>query len=96
MVPMSVSFSLLMYYTEAHGLVEVDLSTILDLSDSNQFMSRPRATSFFYNMREARRRACLAPPLPRGWLCSHPTVVTSFTWKQEVISRETWARVQTG
>ena len=50
MVPMSVSFSLLMYYTEAHGLVEVDLSTILDLSDSNQFMSRPRATSFFYNM----------------------------------------------
>ena len=35
-------------YTEAQGLVEVDLSAILDPFGSNQFMSCPRAMSFFH------------------------------------------------
>ena len=53
MVPVGVSFSLLMCYnelmcyTEAQGLVEVDSSAILDLFGSNQFMFYPRAMSFF-------------------------------------------------
>ena len=47
---MCVSLSLLMLqwvYTEAQGLVEIDLSAILDLAGSNQFMSHPQALSFF-------------------------------------------------
>ena len=57
---MGVSFSLLMcyregiLYTEAQGLVEVDLSTILERFCSSQFMSCPRAMSFF-------QRLCPAP-----------------------------------
>ena len=34
-------------YTEAQGLVEVDLSAISDLFGSSQFMSCPRAVLFF-------------------------------------------------
>ena len=34
-------------YTEAQGLVEADLSAILNLFGSNQFMSCPQAMSFF-------------------------------------------------
>ena len=34
-------------YTEAQGLVKADLSAILNLFGSNQFMSCLRATSFF-------------------------------------------------
>ena len=37
-------------YTEAQGLVEVNLSTILDLFGSNQFTSWPWAMSFFYTL----------------------------------------------
>ena len=37
-------------YTETQGLVEVDLSTILDLLGSNQFMSCPRAVSFLKSL----------------------------------------------
>ena len=51
MVPVGMSFSLLMCYneqfTKAQGLVEVDLSAILDLLCSNQFISCPWAMSFF-------------------------------------------------
>ena len=36
-----------MSYTEAQGLVEVDLCTILDLVGSNPFMSCPQRLSFF-------------------------------------------------
>ena len=57
MAPVGVSFSLLMCYiehTESQGLVEVDLSTILDPFGSNQFMSCPWAMSFF-------QRLCPAP-----------------------------------
>ena len=53
-----VSVSLLMcyneLYTEAQGLVEVDLSAILDPFGTNQFMSCPQAMSFF-------QRLCPAP-----------------------------------
>ena len=56
--PVGVSFSLLMSaYTEAQGLVQVDLSAILDTFGSNQFMSCPRAISFF-------QRLCPAPIPP--------------------------------
>ena len=41
-------------YTEAQGLVEVDLSAILDPFGSNQFMSCSRAMPFF-------QRLCPAP-----------------------------------
>ena len=51
MVPLGVSFHLLI---EDQGLVEVDLSDILDASDSNWFMLYPRAVSFF-------QKLCLAP-----------------------------------
>ena len=34
-------------HTEAQGLVEVDLSAVLDLFGSNQFLSYPWAVSFF-------------------------------------------------
>ena len=44
---MGVSFSLL---TEDEGLVEVDLSAILDPFGSNQFMSFPMAMSFFQSL----------------------------------------------
>ena len=50
MAPVGVSFSMLMCYneyTETQGLVEVDLSAILDLFGSNQFMLYPWAMSFF-------------------------------------------------
>ena len=39
--PVGVPFSLLMCFSEVQGLVDVDLSTILDLFGSNQFMSCP-------------------------------------------------------
>ena len=42
--PLSVSFSLL---TEDQGLVEVDVSSILDQFNSNQFMLCPLAMSFY-------------------------------------------------
>ena len=47
MAPLGVSFHLLI---EDQGLVEVDLSTILDLLGSNQFMSCPRAVSFLKSL----------------------------------------------
>ena len=52
MAPVGMSFSLLMWAcTEAQGLVEkVDLSVILDPFGSNQFMSCPRAVSFFQRL----------------------------------------------
>ena len=53
MAPLGVSFHLLI---EDQGLVEVDLSAILDPSDSNWFMLCPRAVSFF-------QKLCLAPSL---------------------------------
>ena len=48
-------------YTEAQGLVEDDLSVILDTFGSNQFMSCPQAMSFF-------QRLCPAPfpPVSKG------------------------------
>ena len=51
MEPLGVSFHLLI---EDQGLVEVDLSAILDPSDSNWFMLCPWAVSFF-------QKLCLAP-----------------------------------
>ena len=53
MVPVGVSFSLLMCYSErleAQGLVEVNLSTILDPCGSNPFMTCPRAMSSFQRL----------------------------------------------
>ena len=44
MTPLGVSFSLL---TEDQGLVEVDVSSILDQFNSNQFMLCPLAMSFY-------------------------------------------------
>ena len=51
MVPLAVSFSLLI---EDQGLVEVDLSAILDAFDSYWFSWCPQAWSFF-------QKLCTAP-----------------------------------
>ena len=48
MGPLSVSF-----WIEDQGLVEVNLSAILDPFDPNQFMLCPWATSFFQKLRPA-------------------------------------------
>ena len=47
MAPLGVLFSLLI---EDQGLVEVDLSAILDPFDCNQFMLCPQAMSFFQKL----------------------------------------------
>ena len=41
LAPVGVSFSMLMHYNEAQGLLEVASSTILGLIGSNQFLSYP-------------------------------------------------------
>lgn len=43
-------------------------------------------------LREARHESLSVHLYLGRRLCSYPTVVSSFTWKQEVISRETQAR----
>ena len=66
MAPLGVSFGLLMCYNEhmlrTRGLVEVDLSAVLDPFDSNQFILCPLAGSFF-------RRVCPASFLPVSVTC---------------------------
>ena len=47
MAPLDVSFSLLI---KDQGLVEIDLSAILDPFDSNWFMLCPQAMSFFQKL----------------------------------------------
>ena len=47
-VGMSLSLlSVILRYTEDQSLLEVNLSAILDLFGSNQFMSCPQVLSFF-------------------------------------------------
>ena len=60
MVPVGVSFSLLMCYDELYRgsrFSDVDLSAILDVFGPNEFMSCPQAMSFFH-------RLCPAPFSP--------------------------------
>ena len=67
MAPLGVSFGLLMCYNEhmlrTRGLVEVDLSAVLDPFDSNQLMLCPWAMSFF-------ERLCAVPFPPVSQLLS--------------------------
>ena len=54
-----VSFSMLMYYSEAQVLLEVKSSTILGLIGSNQFMSYPRRLCHSF-------KGCALPPVSLG------------------------------
>ena len=65
MVPLSVSFSFLI---ENQGLVEVDLSAILDPFDFNRFVLCPWAMSLF-------KKLCPAP---------FPPIIIGGTFKEKV------------